>query len=886
MLVPVVCFAMWPLLPSAASAQARPGAPTRGRLLLTVSDPTGAILAGASVTVTGLEDATKAATIAPGKTSDTGVATFENLAPGRYSVQAEFAGFAVGVLKEVRVRAGDNRQAITLALQSLQSSVTVGADAQESASDRGLTFGSVLTREQIDALSDNPEEMRRQIQAMVGADAEITVDSFEGAQLPPKSQIKLIRVSRDQFAAEKHAAAAISIDIVTQPGIGPLRGSFGLGVYNSVLDGKNPMVGETPPSENRTFNGSLGGTVIANKMSFQVGLYTSNGFSTPVQYAHTPDGLQSGVVPIRAPNSNSSLYGQLDYAMTRDQTLRITASRYEFTNENMGIDGANLPERAFSNRSSGATIRVQEVGPLGRRFFMNSRASITLNEFASDSAIEAVAVVVPDNFTSGGAQQRGSTRNLTLSLASDLDYVRGRHSLRIGALLDLLAYRTDVASNYLGTYNFESLEAFEAGLPRSFTRRVGDPEIRYNNVQTGLYLQDDIRVNRSLTLTPGLRYEAQSLADDYFNLAPRFGITWAPFRGGTTTLRGSAGIFYDWLPTGTYEQTLRIDGFRQKEINILNPSYPDPGDVGEAPPINRYVFGDDLELSRNTRLSAGVSQRFGPRLTVNATYAYTRYSNTLVGNNLNAPVEGVRPDPAFANIIEAVTLGRSLQHSLASNAQLNIGTRTMVNQGGPLVAWGRGLFLSGGYTYGTSYNNTDGAFATPASNSLDTEWGPAGGDIRHRANLSLATGLLRNFSGNINVSTSSAPPITIRTGTDDNADLIFNDRPDFIGRNTERTTGQFFSNAYFSYFIGLGNRQVNTGPGISITQSGGGGLSANVMDSQAVARYRLIFSVSINNLTNRPNYTGYSGVMTSKSFLQPTTATGTRRITFNVGLTF
>ena len=55
---------------------------------------------------------------------------------------------------------------------------------------------------------------------------------------------------------------------------------------------------------------------------------------------------------------------------------------------------------------------------------------------------------------------------------------------------------------------------------------------------------------------------------------PRFGVTWAPGTAGTTTLRASWGIFHDWLPTNTYEQTLRVDGFRQQELDIVNPAYP------------------------------------------------------------------------------------------------------------------------------------------------------------------------------------------------------------------------------------------------------------------------------------------------------------------------
>src|SRR4029078_4320677 len=99
---------------------------------------------------------------------------------------------------------------------------------------------------------------------------------------------------------------------------------------------------------------------------------------------------------------------------------------------------------------------------------------------------------------------------------------------------------------YLGTYTFESPDAYAAGLPRSYTPRVGDPNIAYVTLQGAAYLQDAIRVRRSLTLTPGVRYEAQTHVNDHGNVGPRFGVTWAPFRNGKTTLRTSWGLFYDW----------------------------------------------------------------------------------------------------------------------------------------------------------------------------------------------------------------------------------------------------------------------------------------------------------------------------------------------------
>ena len=55
---------------------------------------------------------------------------------------------------------------------------------------------------------------------------------------------------------------------------------------------------------------------------------------------------------------------------------------------------------------------------------------------------------------------------------------------------------------------------------------------------------------------------------------------------------------------------------------------------------------------------------------------------------------------------------------------------------------------------------------------------------------------------------------------------------------------------------------------------------------QSQPRYRLNLSVSVQNLLNQAAYTGFSGFMTSKFFLQPTTATGWRRVTFNTTVSF
>ena len=195
-----------------------------GTLRVTVVDQTNAVVVGATVTVTGADDATRRVAVAPGRTTDAGVATIPDLPPGRYTIDVEFPGFEKRTLPDVRIRAGDNRQVAMLAIGKMEAAVTVEQDKQQAASDRnGPSFGTVLTRDQIDALSDDPTILQQQLSDMAGPGAVIRIDGFEGGALPPKAMIRSIRIARDQFAAEFHSAGGVSIEIITQPGIGPMR---------------------------------------------------------------------------------------------------------------------------------------------------------------------------------------------------------------------------------------------------------------------------------------------------------------------------------------------------------------------------------------------------------------------------------------------------------------------------------------------------------------------------------------------------------------------------------------------------------------------------------------------------------------------------------------
>src|SRR5688572_28728612 len=359
LIIPALLLAL--LLPSAVSAQAQ----REARVQVTVVDPSGSVVPDATVSLIGLEAPTQAATIAPAKTTEKGIAVIERVIPGRYSIRGQLPGFDLGLLRDVRIRAGESRHAVVLPLQKVEDAVTVQRDIQAEAADRrASTFGLNLSQDQITALSDDPTELARQLAELAGPDAIIRVDSFEGQQLPPKAQIKSIHVTRDQFAAEAAQPGSTFVDVVTQPGVGPLRGSTNFSLRDGSLTGRSQFTPTRGPEQFRDFGGNVGGTLIQNKTSFSASLNGQSSYLSPILNATLPTGTRAETLNVRQPSRFATFNGLVDHAITRDQTLRVSASVRAMERQNQGIRTYNLPERGFAQEQHENNIRIQEAGPL------------------------------------------------------------------------------------------------------------------------------------------------------------------------------------------------------------------------------------------------------------------------------------------------------------------------------------------------------------------------------------------------------------------------------------------------------------------------------------------------------------------------------------------
>ena len=845
-------------------------------LRIVVVDPTGAVIVGAAVSVEPLDGGSAAIR---GVTDERGEASFPSLSRGRYSVAAEFAGFEIGRIPEIRLRR-DARREMKLAIARHAEEVTVDRDAREGATDpRGNTFGNLLTREQIGALPDDPDEMEKALEEMGGPGTVIRVDGFRGGKLPPKSQIRGIRFRRDLFAAENHGGGMVFVDITTNPGGGPFRGSADFTFRDESLNARNPMAPRRGPEQQRSGGFTAAGTLWKNRTGFSVSSTGATGYDSRTIFAAVPGERLADVV--RRPAERAGFTARVDHALTAAHTLRASYGRNAADSDNLGVGDFDLPERAYSRRTEDDTWRVSLNGPIGRRFFAESRFQLRSSRSDAASLFAAPALLVLDAFNAGGAQLSGGRAAAEFELAADVDYAAGRHSARAGLLLEAGRYRGDEMRNAAGTFTFSSLEAFNAGRPTTFTRRSGDPLVRFSHAQLGWYAQDDVRINRGLSLSLGVRHELQTHLDDHLNLAPRVGATWSPFRNGKTVFRGGIGVFYEWYDSQVHEQTLRVDGERQTEIAVRNPGFPDPF-LGDGTltvlPSGRFVRADDLQMPNFLRTNVAIERALGAATRLIAGYSFGRGRNLLRGRNTNAPDSaGRRPDALAGIVTQVESTGRSATHVLHTSLSLD-------------VPWHRTtLFVN--YTLAQGRNDTDGPFSLPADNfDLQAEWGPSANDVRHRASALFNMDLWKGLKLSTAANASSGSPYNVTTGFDDNGDTVSNDRPAGIGRNAARGATRFDAGARLSWSFGFGRRPGSAGgagPQVVIRTIGGpspemGGFSGGAEGK----RWRFELYLAATNLLNRTNPLSYSGVMASPFFGRHTSALPGRRMELGTRFSF
>ena len=140
----------------------------------------------------------------------------------------------------------------------------------------GNSNAIVLKGKDLDALSDDPDELANELQALAGPSAgpnggQIFIDGFSGGQLPPKSAIREIRINQNPFSAEFDRLGYGRIEILTKPGTDKLHGQFFVMGNDKAFNTGNPFTQTVPSYYSYQFNGTLSGAINKNTSFFVSG---------------------------------------------------------------------------------------------------------------------------------------------------------------------------------------------------------------------------------------------------------------------------------------------------------------------------------------------------------------------------------------------------------------------------------------------------------------------------------------------------------------------------------------------------------------------------------------------------------------------------------------
>jgi hypothetical protein len=879
------CLAAAPLAAQTA-AQSQ-----QAQLRLVVVDETGAGIPNATIVVT--PAAGEPLTV---MSDDRGLATIPALTQGPVQLHVEFPGFN-SYDATVTLRRGANNQTVTLGIAGLVEEVEVSDLA--SLDDRsGNSQTTTLEQDEIDTLPDDPDELAEVLRQMTGGSGAVfQVNGFRGGRLPSREEIRQIRFRTNSFSADNHDAGRTQIEIITRPNVREWSGNANMGLRTNAFNAKNAFARTETPEEFRRFNMGFRGPIVAGKTSMRLSLDGNRSFDTPAIYALNEDGSIYRD-QVRRPTESTNVTLGIEHALSNSQTLRLEYRRGQNEATNQSVGDFTLPERATSRAGNEDQVRFQIQGLIGKATLHELRVQVNRQANRAWSLTEGPSINVIETFYKGGAgiDSHGSSR--TLEVADNVDFNIGRaHAMRVGLLFEGGSYNNFDARNAAGTFTFSDIDAYRAGTPVQFTQRNGQVDTAFSQYQLGLYWQDDIRINRNLSFSVGVRQEMQSLVDDKLNLMPRLGFSWnAP---AAVVFRGGYGIFYDWYEANLYDQTLRVNGVSQRDLLILNPGYPNPF-VGASPTIlpgGRIQESPDLSMPYIHQASIGAERAITQNLQAQASYQMLRGRNLMRSVNVNAPdASGVRPEPTIGTVTQFESTGRSTSDRL--NVSLNYRVPA------------RRLFLGGNYTLGQVKNHADSATSLPA-NSLDpdAEWGPSFQDVRHRVNFNFNMPFVFGTRASVNGNAQSAAPYNITTGRDDNLDGVVNDRPAGVSRNAARGAARFDMSLRLSRQISFGPaRTTPGGPGGRQGAGGGGRPAAAPSSGPALqqgpggrgggqggpgggnpfdggnGRFSAEVWIAANNVLNRVNYVNFVGNIQSPFFGSATSAAAPRRI--EIGLNF
>lgn len=849
------------LLASTAIAQSnwRIVAPQTRQIGVTVSG-TAEDQNGAAIPQTRLTLTNKASSEAKTTTADAaGNFSFENVAPGDYVLKGKADGFdsaetalkvgtqAPSAFIKVRLKVATKGEEVTVSGSSRDEELNV---SMERNADR-LNFDDDLLRG-LPATGQNPLAIIGSFlspAAQGGEGLNIVVDGAEVSGLNlPAGALRRIRLNRNPYSAEFRRPGKSRVEVYTEEGsFRRYRGRVSLYSRNSVFDARNALALNKPDLNRHLLEANLAGPLFSKNASFFVGGERLMNDESAVINARTSAGAVNANVltPLRRTN----LLGRVEIRAGKSHTLLGIYNFLDESERNRGVGSLRLAEQGYSTSERQHRFQFSDRMILSPHLLNDLRFVIERENRQAGRLAIAPAVVVHGAFSGGAPQTLRSKAETVIRIQDVASYTLNRHSLKFGGEVRPVWLDVTEASNFGGVYEFASLNDFADGRPFVYRINKGQPRVIFAQQEVFGFVQDEIRLRANLSLTPGVRYGWQSNLEDRNNVAPRLAFAYAP--NEKWVIRGGGGVFYERVSEEVRQQSLLYDGVRLLDFVVVNPSFPTPPTTTKTTPPSVIRPAANLRAPYVAQTGVSVERELKRGSNLALEYQLLRGVRLLRSRNLNAPINGKRPNVDLFNVNQVESSARSRSHSVSLTWRGSIARRF------------KGMAQ---YTFSRSKDDTDGAFALPADNfNLQPEWGRADFDQRHRFNLAGTLDLPRNWRLGTFVTLASGVPFNVTTGRDDNGDSLANDRP-------------------------LGGTR-NTGKGPNLAQ-----VDLRVTKLLKVPRLvdrrkdatsnNLEISVDFFNLFNRANFDNFIGVQSSPFFGRANSAKQARAIQFSTRYKF
>ena len=680
----------------------------------------------------------------------------------------------------------------------------------------------IIKGKDLDALSDDPDELQNELQALAGPAAgpnggEIYIDGFTGGQIPPKSSIREIRINQNPFSAEFDRLGYGRIEIFTKPGTDKLHGQIESRGNDSAFNSQNPILNANlKPGEARlqepsyysyNFNANVGGPLTKSSSYFLSSFVRNNQNESIVDAVNPADTSATLNESITNPSSRIDISPRFDIKLGETNTLTIRDEFFRAVQTNAGLSALTLPSQAYNTHSLENTLQVSDSLVLSKNLVDDIRFQYRRIRNQQLPLSGLPAVTVQGAFINGGSNS-GTVEDHQddYELQNYFAGAKGRHSLNFGTRLR--AYRdanyTDAGANsaYIFSTTANYLAAHRSNIPLLSSINIVARAILFD---AALFYQDDWKLSPRFTFSYGVRWESQNRIHDKDDWAPRVTLAYAlgkarrknsrqrpccvqAMDGSTSDSRYptasdrrrgrpiSSRPFTITLCRSALREPQISEGITVVDPNFFNPNQPVTAFSGSTRAPTGYSVDPHFHAAIDMQGAVGIDRQLSKLMTANVTYLYSRGVHMYLTDNVSAagnfPEENLQadtypstpiPTPA-ENDLQFQSGGVYRQHQIIAS----------------LTARYSRFSIFSFYTYNNARADTSGVTYTPSvAGHPGFDYGRATFGVHHRLVIlgSITAPWQLLFAPFLSV--NSGTPFNITTGSDLTGNNQFNARPTF-----------------------------------------------------------------------------------------------------------